>query len=186
MKSRKYIVLVLLFFLKSIIINAQHKLNDNNYSRGLKFNLVSPFVGSFAVQYESSINKDAFLVLSGYYFTGQITNITEPFRGFGIAGEYRYYTSYKEMEGFYLQPFIRYQYLKEVQKNLMAYSTIGPGILFGYQSILIKNFVLDMYIGSAYNFGRIDYNTVNQSSYDPSIFLDNYSIRGGVSFGFLF
>jgi len=159
---------------------------DQEYKSALKFNLLSPIVGAIAINYENKLNNDASFIASASYFTGQIDNTTEPVRGFVASLEYRFYTGDEAMKGFYLQPYVRYQYFKDIQTKTDELSVPGIGLLAGYQYIFVKRIVLDLNFGPAYNFGTLSspQNLYNNSDLKP--IFRGYWMRGGVSVGFLF
>lgn len=173
-------------FSQLVLAQVKSRFEEQEYNSALKFNLLSPIIGAISVNYEQSINKDASFIATAAYFTGQIDNTTEPIRGFAASLEYRFYTGDEAMKGFYLQPYVRYQYLKDIQTKTDELSVPGLGLLAGYQYIFIKRIVFDMNYGPAYNFGTLNtpQNTYNQSDLKPMF--RGYWMRGGVSVGFLF
>lgn len=169
-------------------ITAGHAQNtrDLSLSKALKFNLLGPFIGSLSIQYESKINKDASLVITGNYFKGQLDQGFNDITGFGACIEYRYYGGNADMDGFYFQPYARYQYYKDT-KQVDSDATIpGIGLLFGYQKRIVKNIIIDTYYGPAYNFGSVrnGSNTINARDIPPIV--TGYWMRGGISIGMLF
>lgn len=169
-------------------INAQNnkRFDEQEFNSALKFNLLSPIVGAIAVNYENKLSNDASFIASASYFTGQIDNTTEPIRGFAASLEYRFYTGDEAMKGFYLQPYARYQYFKDIQTKTDELSVPGLGLLTGYQYIFVKRIVFDMNLGPAYNFGTL---TSPQNLYgnaDLKPMFRGYWMRGGISVGFLF
>jgi hypothetical protein len=170
------------------VVHAQNikRYDEQEYKSALKFNLLSPIIGAIAINYENRLNKDASFIASASYFTGQIDNTTEPIRGFSASLDYRFYTGDAEMKGYYLQPFVRYQYFKDIQSKTDEITAPGLGMLFGYQYIFIKRIVFDMNLGPAYNFGQLTspQNTYGNSDLKPVF--RGYWMRGGVSVGFLF
>lgn len=159
---------------------------DQEYKSALKFNLLSPIVGAIGINYENKLSKDASFIASASYFTGQIDNTTEPIRGFTASLDYRFYTGDVEMSGYYLQPYVRYQYFKDIQTKTDEITAPGLGLLFGYQKIFVKRIVFDMNLGPAYNFGKL---TSPQNTYvnsDLKPVFKGYWMRGGISVGFLF
>lgn len=184
MKLKHSLGLIICF----IWISASQAQNNRNLgmSKALKFNLLGPFIGSLSIQYESKLNKDASLVITGNYFKGQSDQGFNNVTGFGACLEYRYYGGNADMDGFYFQPYARYQYYKDT-KLVDADATIpGVGLLFGFQKRIVKNIIVDAYYGPAYNFGSIrdGGNTVNPRDIPPIV--SGYWMRGGISIGMLF
>lgn len=180
------ISVVFMVLLCCITLSKAQSTRELSVSKSLKFNLLSPFLGSLSIQYESKLNKDASLVLTGNYFKGQSDQGFEDINGFGACIEYRYYGEHADMDGFYFQPYARYQYYKYT-KNPDTDATIpGVGLLFGYQKRIVKNIIIDGYYGPAYNFGSIRNraSAVNPNDIPPLI--NGYWMRGGISIGFLF
>lgn len=173
-------------FLLTFRANAQHKVELQERTHALKFNLISPFVGSVALQYETAINKDASWIISASFFTGQVAQQIEPIRGVSLCGEYRFYTGTEFMNGVYLQPYLRYQYYKDIKTNQDDVSAYGTGLMFGYQKVLIKNLLIDMYFGPAFNKQTSNLKSGKYSNSDFGPILDGYWMRGGFSFGLQF
>lgn len=184
MKKRIAFCAVLVMCSSSLF--AQLKPKQTQFERALKFNLLSPFVGAIALQYEKAINNDASYLFTASYFTGQVDQQVEPVRGVSACAEYRLYTGVKTMEGIYLQPFVRYQYYKDIKTNVDQVSAIGTGVMFGFQKIVVKNIIIDGYWGPAYNFAKQELKSGKYTTNDPGLFLNGYWMRGGFTVGFLF
>ncbi len=184
MKQQFFLGLTLLF---SLVVNAQinTKLKNEEYSSAIKFNLISPIVSAIAFQYEKSLTKDASFIVTASYFTGQISKSTETIRGISTCLEYRYYLDDKFMSGYYLQPFIRFQYFKDISTKTDELSVPGVGLLVGYQKILLKRLCFDMNFGPVYNFGELTSPTNNYGKTDLRPMFKGYWMRGGVSIGYL-
>ncbi len=185
MKYLKIIFGAFIFLLSTNAV-AQHKVELQERTRALKFNLISPFVGAVALQYETAINKDASWIISASFFTGQVAQRIEPIRGVSLCGEYRFYTGTEKMNGFYLQPYLRYQYYKDIKTNIDDVSVYGTGLMFGYQKILIKNLLIDLYFGPAFNKQRSELRSGTYTNADIGPVFDGYWMRGGFSFGLQF
>jgi hypothetical protein len=177
------------FSVFSQLVSAQvgpHQNNEEDHTSIIKFNLLSPIAGTVTLSYEKSLNNDASFVTTASYFTGQFGNTSIPVRGFSATLEYRFYLGETPIRGYYLQPYGRYQYLKDIQTKEDELSVPGIGLLMGYQWVFLKRIAFDMNMGPSYNFSNLTSpgNTYNATDFKP--ILSGYWIRGGVSVGLLF
>lgn len=152
----------------------------------IKFNLVSPFLGSLSLSYEKSLNKNASMVATANFFTGKLNGKTYPERGFGICAEYRLYCEDKYMSGFYIQPYLRYQHYYNIVTRTDQLNVPGGGILFGYQSIFFRRLSLDLNFGPSYNAGKLESPSGKYTKEDIEPMFSGYWMRGAVTTGILF
>jgi hypothetical protein len=176
----------------------------------IKMNFVGAFLGSYTLAYERVITKSASLQLSvGYRMVNYtIQDYTYNYSGPTIVGEFRYYLTSSTMDlpkGFYLAPFVRYGEYKWTitdrgndsgtpgyYNGSYTTSTIGGGLMFGYQFLVAKRLTFDLFIGPQYktkNASGIRFNDpyVQANSYnDPyAPIIDNKTKEGvGVRTGF--
>lgn len=163
--------------------------NQQEYTQAIKLNVISPFLGCLTAQYENKLNENSSLVFTGSYLNGQ-NDIIEKVQGYSISAEYRFYAGKAHMDGFYFQPYGRYQYYKSTQQPGNELTIPGIGLLFGFQKKIIKNIVFDVYYGPAYNFGTFTYSNPNgvlsYTSSDVPPMYNGYWMRGGIAIGLLF
>lgn len=156
----------------------------------VKANILSPLVrtGSFFV--EHSVKEGMSVQLGGFY-TGATSGTTN-LKGFGVTPEVRFYLSEnaeKEMTGFYLAPFVRYQNLDltiDDVEGSAEFEGFGGGFTVGGQWILKKNIVIDTFIGPKYGTTSL---TVKDGATEEDFDLGNFGgfgLRAGVSLGIAF
>jgi hypothetical protein len=178
-----------LFSILTQLVTAQVGPNQNNEEERnsiIKFNLLSPVIGTITLSYEKSLNNDASFITTASYFTGQLFNTSVPVKGFSAALEYRFYIGETPIRGYYIQPFARYQYFKDIQTKEDELSVPGVGLLMGYQWVFLKRIAFDMNLGPSYNFSNLTSPGKNYSASDFKPFISGYWIRGGLSVGLLF
>jgi len=151
----------------------------------LKANILSPIVktGSFFAEYAFSPNLSAQL---GYFQTGIKVKDTS-FDGYGITPELRYFFFGEAPSGLYGAGYLRYQNFDLFREDTQAQGTLtsfGGGALLGYQLIVGKHFVVDLFAGPGFNAASVaggnsekDFNLGTFSGFSP---------RGGLSVGIAF
>jgi outer membrane autotransporter protein len=182
----------------------------------IKVNVVGAFLQSYTLVYERVLNTKSSVQLSvGYRTIGYtINDYKYNYAGPTIVAEYRYYFTNASMDvpkGFYLAPFARYGTynwtIKDQGKNSNEpgyyngkynTSTIGGGVMAGYQFLIAKRLALDLFIGPQYKTktsSAITYDNPNaqlNASTDPfSPSIDNKTkggigLRTGFNIGFAF
>jgi|WetSurSiteA1Bulk_404760.scaffolds.fasta_scaffold00131_6 hypothetical protein len=181
---KRIILLVALMFAGLFqLAHAQDKKN------AIKLNLLSPFIKTFNLAYERTLNENMGLVVHAYY-TGYSNKEEDPQTktdGFGIIPEFRLYVSEKKNApaGFFVAPFIRFDKFdvtdayEDGTVNTGTYSDFGAGLLIGHQSVFSNIISLEAYIGPQYVFGKEegDIETPKLSGVLP---------RGGITVGILF
>lgn len=179
----------------------------------LKIDIFQPIVNTAALSYEHKLSETSSFQLgvsitsnykeSSYYVNGMSGERKSS--GFGLMPEYRFYLSEKHpaMEGFYVAPFLRYQYLNQTGKQenydpTTGYSTLrdvdvslnafGGGVVVGRHWIFKQRFSLDAQVGPSYMVAGVSSNNAGIGRGDFLGFYDdiNYGIRGGVTFGIAF
>jgi len=150
----------------------------------IKINILSPFVGALSVQYESRINNDRSYQIGLNYFSGEILKTYIGIKGFVFTPEYRFYfRDFKNMRGFYVQPFLRYGEFWDNKSNTIK--MMGTGYVLGLQNVFFKKIVIDLYLGPLYTKFFDNNNLINsrgQNIQDP----EGLWIRGGITVGYLF
>jgi hypothetical protein len=110
--------------------------------------------------------------------------------GFAITPEFRYYLSNKNPapRGIYLAPNFRYQKLdtENLEENSEAtVITNSIAINLGYQLVLKDLFLVEAWAGLAYNFRKVEDETVPGAGigYNDE---NEFGLRGGISIGLVF
>lgn len=154
----------------------------------IKLNILAPIVKTANVQYEKAFGNKSFQL--GAFYTG-FKQSTTKFSGFGITPEFRFYLSDTPApQGFYAAPFLRYQNftIEGTDPNASAkgtLSTFGGGLIIGKQWIFKEKVVLDIFLGPAYNSGKVKATSGNADNLNPQSF-DGFGVRTGVCFGLAF
>lgn len=154
----------------------------------IKVSLLSPFVKSGSFFYERSINDDMSLV-GGFFFTAWKPDEDVELKGFGITLEYRYYLSEKTVSpsGAFLAPFVRYQNfnISDYEDGSRAeadLSSMGGGLLIGYQKLFKDRITLEAFIGPAYYASKL----TGDDSVESIGQFDGFTVRGGITVGIAF
>lgn len=171
----------------------------------LKLDIFQPIINTLSVSFEHKLSETSSFQLNlagtfGYQEDGDyfFTNYDErKTSGFSISPEYRFYLSekYPALQGFYVAPFIRYQYLNQTgiyttfrgagQKSEASLNAFGLGALVGRHWIFKQRFSLDLFLGPAYTLTTVssDEPKVSKGDFVGYINNNNYDIRGGLTFG---
>ncbi|GGG37754.1 DUF3575 domain-containing protein [Hymenobacter glacieicola] len=180
----------------------------------LKIDIFQPIVNTAALSFEHKLSESSSFQLGvsitanyneegGSWLYG--ASESRKTSGFGLMPEYRFYLSEKHpaMEGFYVAPFLRYQYLSQsgqyeqfnpntgisttrtVDASLNAF---GGGVVVGRHWIFKQRFSLDALLGPSYMISGVSSDNSDISKNDFLGFYDdiNYGIRGAVTFGVAF
>ena len=190
-------------------------------TNALKVDIFQPIINTLAVSFEHKLSEtssfqlgvsgtfgykdDSYVGFSSYGGSSYDRRSTS---GFALTPEYRLYLSEKHpaLRGFYVAPFLRYQYLSQTGEYSVydpttgfssqakqydaSLSAFGLGVTVGRHWIFKQRFSLDVFTGPSYNFTST---SSNQLGYSPGKgdfigYLDNnnYDFRGGVTFGIAF
>src|SRR5688572_4547457 len=159
----------------------------------IKINLLSPFVGTLSMQYESILNNSSSVQLGVYYFSGELFGTQYPARGVCITPEYRFYLNDDAPEGFYVQPYFRLSRYWETNTPPFAHSRgylssnfygTAAGIVFGKQWIIAKVICIDIYAGPL--FTKLFFDNFTHYPGDLPPMLDGYWFRTGFTVGYYF
>jgi len=172
----------------------------------LKVDIFQPISNTLALSFEHKLNETSSFQIGlagtfGYKEDTYISFVT-PYdgvstSGFAITPEYRFYLSEKHpaLEGFYVAPFLRYQYLSQTGPSSTGSSysaslnSLGLGLTVGRHWIFKHRFSLDLFAGPGYTFVEVSSDqpgyTPNQSDF-VGYYDNNYDLRGGVTFGLAF
>ena len=179
----------------------------------LKIDIFQPIVNTAALSYERKLSESSSFQL-GVSVTAKYPEDGENFpssyagrksSGVGIMPQYRLYLSEKHPapEGFYVAPYLRYQYLRQqgqyeefnpatgtstIRKSDASLNAFGGGIVVGRHWIFKRLFSLDTFLGPSYMASRVSTTNpnVNRDSFLGFYEDSNYGIRGGLTFGFAF
>ncbi|WP_207433738.1 DUF3575 domain-containing protein [Sabulibacter ruber] len=151
----------------------------------LKANILSPIVktGSFFGEYAFSPNLSAQV---GFFNTGIKVKDTR-FDGIGVTPELRYFFSGNAPSGLYGAGYLRYQDFDLTREDTQATGTLtsfGGGALLGYQLIVGKHFVVDLFAGPGFNAATVK-GGGGENNFDLGTF-GGFSPRGGLSLGIAF
>lgn len=179
----------------------------------VKLDIFQPIVNTAALSFEHKLSESSSFQLGvsvtanydedEYNYNG--SKETRSTSGFGITPEYRFYLSEKHpaMEGFYVAPFLRYQFLRKsgqygsydpltgnyiTQNTPATLNAFGGGVVVGRHWIFKQRFSLDALLGPTYMVSGVSSDDKNVSKNDFLGFYDdmNYGIRGAVTFGIAF
>ena len=158
----------------------------------VKIDVFSWFGGVGVLKYERVFSENLSAQLGFFYaFSFPIYDSDVYYAtGFAITPEFRYYLSNKNPapRGIYLAPNYRYQKLdaENLEENSEA-TVITNSIAFnlGYQLVLKDIFLVEAWVGPAYNIRNVEDETVPGASIGPET-EDGFGIRMGVSIGLVF
>lgn len=160
---------------------------ESEGTRILKINMLSPFVSTLNIHYEKGIDQNSSFQVEGFYFGGRIFAQQLDIQGFGLTTNYRFYLTQQFPNGWFVQPFLRYQRywpLTSQQLNKDINVQIGGlGVVFGYQLIVAKRISCDAFAGPVYNKLFVNDQPAGRS-YLP-VFNGPW-MRVGATIGFLF
>ena len=178
-------------------------------TNALKVDVFQPVLNTLAISFEHKLSDQSSFQLSvsgTFNFRSDlfVSSYSPHTSGFALTPEYRFYLSKKHaaLEGFYIAPFVRYQYLSKrgigyndgqgyqsanYQASLNAF---GLGATLGRHWILKRRFSLDIFIGPGYTFTSL---SSDQPGYTPGRgdfvgYFDNtnFDFRGGATVGLAF
>ncbi len=162
----------------------------------LKTNLISPMAGAFHLNYERKINNK-FSAQIGFMYGGNpflnISGFENNYRSNGIAvtPELRFYIEKQALKGFFFAISPRYKYFQLLGNTMpfyqtkAHYSSIGAGLLVGYQWLLDKKISLETYLGYSINKGQLTIISGTQENFNLDYFR-NRGFRVGFTLGIPF
>ena len=162
---------------------------EQEYNRIVKVNLLSPAVGTITIHYEKRLNENSSIQLEGFYFTGYFLKQQINTRGTGFTVNYRFYLTKHFPEGWFIQPYARYQRYwpistRQVSSNRDRNAQVGSiGIVLGYQVVSNRRISMDVFAGPVYNKVFVD-DTHAIHRFVPLV--NGAWIRAGMTLGFLF
>jgi hypothetical protein len=156
--------------------------------QAVKINPLSLFLITGNVAYEHKTADNQSFQIGAFYSGVSLSGLK--YSGLGITPEYRFYfAGHKEaLNGVYAAPFLRYQSFTLKEKSTLDkanYSSFGGGALIGWEKASPGGFVIDLFVGPAYNAGRFK-NDADEDEFDISGGIDGFGVRAGISLGFAF
>lgn len=181
----KIIRKIALLLVAVVVLSANSSAQPDNV---IKVSLLSPFVKSGSFFYERAINDEMSLV-GGFFFTAWNPDDYIELSGFGLTLEYRYYLTETTVapSGAFIAPFTRFQNFSitdnegtDVAKADL--SSMGGGLLIGYQRLFKDRITLEVFIGPAYYSSKL----TGDESVETIGQFDGFTVRGGVTVGLAF
>ncbi len=157
----------------------------------LKTDLFGWFAGVGVLKYERVFSENLSAQL-GFFYAWDFVAYDEGYSatGFAITPEFRYYLSNKNPapRGIYLAPNYRYQKLETENLEENSEATVitnSIAINLGYQLVLKDLFLVEAWAGVAYNFRKVEDETVPgaETGYKDE---NDFGPRIGVSIGLVF
>jgi len=147
--------------------------------------------GTGVLKYERVFSENISAQL-GFFYSWDFPSYDEGYftTGFAITPEFRYYLSNKNPapRGIYLAPNYRYQKLETENLGENSEATVitnSIAINLGYQLVLKDLFLVEAWAGPAYNFRKVEDETVPGAVIDYED-EDGFGPRIGVSIGLVF
>jgi hypothetical protein len=164
------------------------KAQEASPQQAVKINPLSLFLITGNASYEHKTTDNQSFQLGVYYSGVSLSGLK--YSGLGITPEYRFYfAGHKEaLNGVYAAPFLRYQSFSLKEKSTLDkanYSSFGGGALIGWEKASSSGFVIDLFVGPAYNSGKFK-NDADEDKFDVSSGIDGFGIRAGIALGFAF
>ncbi len=164
-------------------MHAQNRedLLKQNFSKCIKWNPVSLSIGALSVHYEKINSNDKSLMYYGNIFKFLYQN---RILGFGLGAGYRSYFTDNSKSDFYIEPFIKYQFIQLMNTNWNL-NTFGLGLIAGRKWILGERITMEVYGGPLYSFG---FNKVGSNPSLPYIYwlpsVNGIWLKSGLAFGY--
>ncbi len=194
---RKYIIIVFVFFFSQTDLIAQkpklnqkylEKFKDYNQTSILKLSLLSPFIKTLSLSYESTISKDNSLNFGLYLFSGSINKIISSSKAFGLTFGYRHYFSHTAPVGIYCEPSIRFQnvsgniVVSKRTNDPLEVNSLTAGFMLGKQWLIGEKISLNYYVGPIFSIADSDIASTNILANS----LNGYWFRSGFTMGYKF
>jgi hypothetical protein len=162
--------------------------NAQAQSNAVKINFLSPIFSTANIAYERALSESSSFQL-GFYYTGAKVSSLK-YSGFGITPEYRFYLSDSPAPaGFYIAPYLRYQSVKLTEEefdNEATFTSFGGGLIIGKQWVFKKRITFDIFLGPAYNAGKVKVDSGSEDEFDVSGGFDGFGLRTGMTLGVAF
>ena len=154
----------------------------------IKLNPLSLIFATGNVAYERAVSENSSIQLGVFYSGVGISGLK--YTGLGVTPEYRIYFAgnRQALNGVYVGPFVRYQSFTIKEKDgpdEAKFTSFGGGAVIGWEKTWASNFVLDIFVGPAYNKGKIKEKT-GQDEFNVAGSIDGFGLRTGITLGFAF
>lgn len=164
---------LLMALISIMVINANAQAD---YPNVLKINPISLAFGNFNLSYQKAVSDaSAIQIGANYWYNIFGTKVS----GVGARGAYHFFISNREKaapEGFYIGPQMGFN-VANVTETDERVTTVGVGLMLGYQWIWESGVTLDLGAGPMYQFA-------NETTTDESFqgFLPNITLAIGYNF----
>lgn len=156
----------------------------------VKVNPLSLIFATGNFSYERAVSDNQSFQV-GFFYTGMsISDIK--YSGLGITPEYRFYIAGRKqaLNGVYAAPFVRYQNFSIKDKETgdkATFTSFGGGAVLGWEKTWGSGFVLDLFVGPAFNSGTVKVKDGSEEgTFDVAGSVDGFGIRTGITLGFAF
>jgi hypothetical protein len=177
-----------LLLIVSIFASAATFAQQNSHRHAVKINPLSLFLMTGNASYEHAIGQNQSVQLGMFYSGVSFGGLK--YSGIGITPEYRFYFGGRKtaMNGVYAAPFARYQNFTLQDKETTqktSFTSFGGGATIGWERAWDSGFLLDLFIGPAYNKGKFK-NDSDEDQFDISGGVNGFGVRTGLTLGFAF
>jgi hypothetical protein len=175
--------LILSVAVLAISANAQQKQKN-----ALKVNPLSLLIMTGNVSYERALSGNYSAQLGAFYSGAGLGDLK--YQGYGIVPEFRFYfgSGNTPLNGGYLAPFGRYQVLSVRSKeiaNKASFTTVGGGLVAGYQKKWEGGFILNVFAGPSFNKLTFE-NNGEHNEFDLQTGMKGFGLRTGITLGIAF
>jgi hypothetical protein len=175
----------LIFVFLSLSVFAQQKPSNKpfHFKKEIKWSPMALSFGAFTFHYENYYNEEKSINVwangLNFMYSGVII-------GFGGGAGFRDYFTPQKKNSFYLEPFIKYQFVTNTNNN-ERYNTTGFGLVLGRKWVFAKRITLEMFLGPSYNFGLYKSGTNSATRYPDWLGPVNGMFgRAGLNVGYRF
>ncbi len=154
----------------------------------LKINPLSLLVKTGNISYERALSNNHSFQIGGFYSGAGIGDFN--YQGYGALPEFRFYFGgqAQPLNGAYVAPFGRFQNFSITNRELKIkarFSTIGGGVVAGYQKRWEGGFILTAFAGPSFNTLTFE-NDNQEDDFDLQTGLKGFGLRTGITIGFSF
>lgn len=161
---------------------------QNSNKNALKMNPVSLLVKTGNIAYERAVSPKTSVQLGAFYSGVSLESFK--YAGWGATPEVRFYMGKRSqaLNGAYVAPFARYQNFAirdEELKTKGSFTTMGGGVVVGYQRAWSSGFTLDLFAGPSAS--KISFNDdAEEADFEVSGAFKGVGLRTGITLGFSF
>jgi len=162
--------------------------DEGGFQNAIKLNPLSLVFATGNVAYERAVSENSTIQLGVFYSGVSISGLK--YSGLGITPEYRIYFAgnRQAFNGVYVGPFVRYQSFTLKDKDTddeAKFTSFGGGAVIGWEKAWASGFLLDLFVGPAYNKGKVKEKSGGQE-FDVAGSIDGFGVRTGITLGFAF